>query len=130
MAQRGVLMAVVPGAGGADALIALILPTAAGGLDDTRQRVGAVWRGWDSQPDAVSRAPVCELLVRESKPKAARHNGLQLEGLDAEAMLRRAASSLHRRSHSPRRTTAAALAVPLLAVAVGAAVVLALSRRR
>lgn len=116
-------MAVVPGAGGADALIALILPCAAGGLADTRQRVGAVWRGWASD----TRPPVCELPVRESKAKAARHNGLQLEGPQAEAMLRRAASSLRRQSHVPRSHT---WPVAIVALAVGAAAALALSRRR
>lgn len=129
MAQRGVLMAVVPGAGGADAIIALVLPSGDGGIAATRQRVGELWRDWASQPDGAPRSLVCELPVRESKPQASGHNGLQLEGPHVEAMLRRAAASLRTPTHAPDRPHATMEAVAFVILAVGAAATAALSRR-
>lgn len=71
MQQRGVLMALVPGAGGHDAVLALVLPSAPppAGLLATRQRVSSLWRGWDDKGADAAAAPVCELPVKESKAR-------------------------------------------------------------
>ncbi len=81
MAQRGVLMAVVPGAGGGDAIIALLLPSSAdGAVEDTRRRVGEAWTAWPSlAPRADAPDAVCELPVVESKGATEGHNGALLE---------------------------------------------------
>ena len=93
MEVRGVLMAVVPGAGGNDAVIALILPSdgdGQSGAAGTRARVAAKWREWPEQAPPPAPSVVCELLVVESRQAAAGHNGVLLEGADATRTLRSA----------------------------------------
>lgn len=53
---EGVICALVPGAGGVDALVALALSDAA------RDRVEALWSQWESS--AAGRASVCPLMLR------------------------------------------------------------------
>ena len=87
---RGVLMAVVPGAGGNDAVIALILPTnadGASGATATRSRVASMWRGWPKVAPPPAPSVVCELLVVESRESAAGHNGILVEGPETAAAL-------------------------------------------
>lgn len=88
---RGVLMAVVPGAGGNDAVIALILPSewggATNGADSTRSRVASMWQGWPQVAPSPAPSVVCELLVVESRSATASHNGILVEGPDAAEAL-------------------------------------------
>jgi phosphomevalonate kinase len=91
MEQRGVLMAVVPGAGGGDAVIALVLPSdepaegaEEGGpvsADGTRRRVGEAWARWRPEAAAAGGAApvVCELPVIESRATGGGHNGVMVE---------------------------------------------------
>ena len=86
MAQRGVLMAVVPGAGGCDAVLAIALTAPPPGPStgpDVRQRLAALWGGWsgsDQTPADGLQSRVCELPVRESVGSLGGHNGVLLEG--------------------------------------------------
>lgn len=110
---RGVLMAVVPGAGGNDAILGLLLPTtppaasgagstsgaanaAASGLagdggstEATRAAVAALWRQWPAVAPPPAPTVVCELPVVESRASGG-HNGVLLEGEEAVLALRRA----------------------------------------
>ena len=105
MAEQGVLMAVVPGAGGNDAVLALILPTSTRrGLGDgtsshgphstesTRARLAAMWQAWPSTAPPPAPSLVCELPVLESKSGGRGHNGVLIEGHAAAEALRRAAT--------------------------------------
>ena len=90
MKVRGVLMAVVPGAGGNDAVIALILPSHDNGRVDTRntrKRVADMWRKWPKIAPAPAPSVVCELPVVESREAAQGHNGVLLEGPKAAEAL-------------------------------------------
>lgn len=81
MRVRGVLVAVVPGAGGNDAVVALVLPTT-GAADDpqgTRARVAALWRAWPQVAPPPAPSVVCELCVKEARPSATGHNGVMWE---------------------------------------------------
>mmetsp|Transcript_19967 Transcript_19967/g.60641 ORF Transcript_19967/g.60641 Transcript_19967/m.60641 type:complete len:132 (+) Transcript_19967:1525-1920(+) len=131
MAQRGVLMAVVPGAGGSDAVVALVLPSAkVNGMLATRQRVGALWRCWAPDGDDGSgRAPVCELPVGESRPCAGGHDGLLLEGAEEAERLAAAARLLRRDAAGEVAARARAIALAALVVAAAVAALTALRRR-
>jgi len=98
MEVPGVLLAVVPGAGGGDAVLALILPSAAPSATDgpvgerarapcgmaaTRSRVAALWATWPTTAPPPAPTVVCELPVREA-PAAARHNGVLVEATSME----------------------------------------------
>jgi len=96
----GVLMAVVPGAGGNDAVIALILPSdRSGDATRTRARVAAKWLEWPSIAPPPAPSVVCELPVRESKAEAVGHNGVLLEGKAAAFALCRARGDATPRTH-------------------------------
>jgi phosphomevalonate kinase len=100
MAVRGVLMAVVPGAGGNDAVLALVLPThsaedVSGGLatspsstETTRAAIAKVWREWPASAPPPRPSAVCELDVAESRAAAGAHGGVRLEGEKAKGALR------------------------------------------
>ena len=106
MEQRGVLIALVPGAGGFDAIIALVLPqkTKRGLLTThwrqmqlTRSRVGALWQSWPPAAEgggAAGGGTVSELPVVESSGAVGCGNGVRLEGARAAALLREACASL------------------------------------
>ena len=136
MQQRGVLMAVVPGAGGADAVLALVLPSATvQGLLATRQRVGALWRCWadeegDGPEGAKPRTAVCGLPVVESKASAGGHNGVQLEGAEVAERLRAAAEPLRAQLTASGRRLGAPAALALAVIGVAAAAAVALARRQ
>jgi phosphomevalonate kinase len=98
MEVPGVLLAVVPGAGGGDAVLALVLPSAAPSAIDgpvgergrapcdiaaTRSRVAALWAKWPSTAPPPAPTVVCELPVREA-PATARHNGVLVEATSRE----------------------------------------------
>jgi len=125
MQQRGVLMALVPGAGGHDAVLALVLPSAPppAGLLATRQRVSSLWRGWDDKGADAAAAPVCELPVKESKSVSGGHNGVRIEGAAAAALLRRAAAPLRGETalSGGRQTLVVGLAAVVAVAAVAAA---------
>lgn len=67
-ALPGVLCSGVPGAGGIDAIYALVLSS------DARQNVEQMWSTWDGQKSAGCR--VCPLLLSVDQGK---HAGIQLE---------------------------------------------------
>ena len=89
MEQRGVLIALVPGAGGFDAIIALVLPqkTKRGLLTThwrqmqlTRSRVGALWQSWPPAAEgggAAGGGTVSELPVVESSGAVGCGNGVR-----------------------------------------------------
>ena len=105
LAMRGVLMAVVPGAGGNDAVLALVIPSseAVGGgghscpADGTRAQVSQMWRAWPTCAPPPAPSLVCELPVVESRAPAATHNGVLLEGAAAEATMRAVRRAFQRR---------------------------------
>ena len=100
------LIALVPGAGGFDAIIALVLPqkTKRGLLTThwrqmqlTRSRVGALWQSWPPAAEgggAAGGGTVSELPVVESSGAVGCGNGVRLEGARAAALLREACASL------------------------------------
>ena len=117
-------MAVVPGAGGNDAVLALVIPsddnlTTAG----TRERVAAAWQSWPSRAPPPAPSTVCELPVRESStatsladavaPQTGAHNGVMVEGDKAAELLRVARDDGDTRR---RGTRTHALLRPLLRV--------------
>ena len=101
MAVAGVVMAVVPGAGGNDALLALVLPSVAPPTsgdaaapvtttEGTRAAVAKLWRSWPDVAPPPKPAVVCALPVIESKSSADGRNGVLLEGGAAAELLRSA----------------------------------------
>ena len=103
MKVRGVIMAVVPGAGGNDALLALVIPSAihpvsggaSGGAaavttEGTRIAVAELWRSWPAVAPPPRPSVVCELPVGESHGAGDGRNGVLLEGTSAAEALRTA----------------------------------------
>mmetsp|Transcript_16101 Transcript_16101/g.36755 ORF Transcript_16101/g.36755 Transcript_16101/m.36755 type:complete len:343 (+) Transcript_16101:3-1031(+) len=124
MAQRGVLLAVVPGAGGNDAVLALVLPSLqeAAPTAAARSRLEVLWSSWAA--GGSKRGVVCELPVKESSGVGDGHNGVLLEGTASVQALRVAAT---RRDTS--QTVRQAVSAAILAASV-AVLVLIYSRRR
>lgn len=129
MEQRGVLLAVVPGAGGADAVVALVIPAGpVHGLLATRQRVSALWQCWGAgggAADGPPRSRVCELPVTEAScDQRGGRNGIAFEGEAAARKLRAAVQAMlaAKKADGPSSWSIAA-AVALTAAAVAALLV-------
>ena len=134
MEQRGVLLAVVPGAGGADAVVALLIPAGpVHGLLATRQRVSALWQCWaggGGAADGPPRSKVCELPIAEAScDQSGGRNGVAVEGEAAARKLRAARQAMAASKADGPSGWWIAAAVALTAAAVAALLVTARPRR-
>ena len=131
MGVKGVVMAVVPGAGGNDAVIALVIPTddsvlSAGGgggggrfgapppsslTAGARAAVAEMWLTWPQVAPPPKPSVVCELIVTESRATDVGRNGVMVEG---EEELR--ALSAAREAHTEQATPTTPLGRRLLRI--------------